>query len=321
MSEGTNYIGLDLGEMSIRSALTDRAGEILEIGQQTIERKDPAVLSEQVIDIIRRLREKGRARGYDVRAIGVGVPGLVNPASRRVVASPNLPPLEHADLHEEIRRSSGLDIVFDNDANMAAYGELTCGSAVGMKNVIYVTIGTGIGAGLILDGKIYRGSLGYAGEFGHMTLDPDGLECACGNQGCLETIASGPNIVRRTRERLFRDRSSSLSALALPEKGEMTPEKIAMEALNGDDFSLMIIEQTGKWIGTAVANVINLLNLDMVVLGGGVMMAGDLLLHPIIQEAERRSFASPFNHCKIVAATLGGQAGVIGAAMLARDAT
>jgi glucokinase len=172
---------------------------------------------------------------------------------------------------------------------------------------------------VIFESRIYRGSLGYAGEFGHTTVDPHGLECACGNIGCLETIASGPNIVRRAKERLFRDRSSSLSSLTAPGKGELTPERIAMEAINGDDFSLMVLERTGKWVGIAMANIVNLLNPDMVVLGGRVMVAGELLLRPIVQEVRRRAFGSVADHCRVVVSELGGQAGIIGAAMLARD--
>lgn len=312
------YIGLDLSATTIKSAITNGVGEIHEITQQPI-RNDPGAIVSAALEAVNRLRARAQERGWEIAALGVGVPGLVNPATHRVEVAPNLPALAEMDLYDELVRATGLPVVFDNDANVAAYGEYTCGAAQGMRHLIYVTLGTGIGAGFITEGKIYRGALGFAGEFGHTTVDPDGLACVCGNHGCLETIASGPNLVRRTRERLFRDRSSSLSRLASPDKGELTPEKIAAEAVNGDDFALMMIEQTGRWIGIAVANVINLLNLDMVVLGGGVMVAGDLLLNPIIETVRRRAFSVMATHCRIVAALLGGQAGVIGGAMLARD--
>jgi len=312
------YIGVELSSTTVKSAITNSAGEIHEITQQPA-RDEADFLISQVLESVKRLREKAKERGWPIKSLGIGVPGLVHLERHRVEASPNLPSLVTAELYDALVKSTDLPVVLDNDANVAAYGEFICGAAQGMRNLIYISVGQGIGAGLICDAKIYRGSLGFAGEFGHMTVDPDGLQCVCGNKGCLETIASGPNIVRRTRERLFRDRSSSLSRLASPQKGELTPEKIAAEAVNGDDFSLMMIEQTGKWIGIAVANVINLLNLDMVVLGGGVMVAGDLLLKPIIEEVHRRSFAAMSSHCQIVASLLGGQAGVIGAAMLARD--
>ncbi len=133
--------------------------------------------------------------------------------------------------------------------------------------MFYVTIGSGIGGALIIDGKLWLGTSGFAGEFGHITIDPEGNECTCGNIGCLETYASAPNIVRRTHERLFRDGTSSLSRLAL--NRDFTASDIAREAMNGDDFALLMIERTGRYIGTAVAAVINLLNPERIVLGGG----------------------------------------------------
>jgi glucokinase len=184
--------------------------------------------------------------------------------------------------------------------------------------MFYMTIGHGIGGAIIFDGKLWTGASGFAGEIGHITLDTDGIECLCGNTGCLETVASAPNIVRRARERLYRDNTSSLSKLAMNK--DFTAADIAHEAQHGDDFSLMMIERTGKYIGTGVANVINLLNIECIVLGGGVMDAGDLILHPIISEAKRRAFQPCFEATKIVAAELGAEAVPLGAAMLARDA-
>jgi glucokinase len=318
MTRESFYIGVDVSATAVKSAITNGRGEIHEITQQPLG-NDPEVIVATVLDVVNRLRARAQERGWETVALGVGVPGLVNPLTHGVEAAPNLPALVRINLYEQLVAATGLPVAFDNDANVAAYGEYICGAAQGMRHVMYVTIGTGIGAGLISEGKIYRGALGFAGELGHTTVDPDGLPCVCGNSGCLETIASGPNLVRRTRERLFRDRSSSLSRLASPDKGELTPEIIAAEAIRGDDFALMMIEQTARWIGLAVANVINLLNLDMVVLGGGVMVAGDLLLAPIIETVRRRAFAAMAAHCRIVAALLGGQAGVIGGAMLARD--
>ncbi len=318
MGDRPIYMGIDVSATTVRAALVSAEGEVYEITQEAIG-DDPDIVLQGVRSSIERLRERARQRHWVIRSAGVGVPGLVNAKARRVEVAPNLPSLVKVDISREIAERVECPVLIENDANLAAYGEFVCGVARGRTNVIYIAVGTGVGAGLICDGKLYRGSLGFAGEFGHTTVDPDGLPCACGNRGCLETIASGPNIVRRARERLFRDRSSSLSRLAVPGSGELTPERIATEALNGDDFSLMILEQTGKWIGIAVANVINLLDLDMVVLGGGVMVAGDLLLGPIIAEVKRRAFTAMVAHCEIVASLLGGQAGVIGGAMLARD--
>src|SRR5262249_33580999 len=191
--------------------------------------------------------------------------------------------------------------------------------AMGRKEVFYVSLGAGIGAGLIVSGQIYRGASGFAGEFGHMTIDPEGVECTCGNIGCLETIASGPNIVRRTRERLYRDRTSSLSRLAVPRDREFTAEDIARAARESDEMAQVMLERTGMFLGIAVAAVINLLNVEMIVMGGGVMEAGDLILKRTMKETRRRAFPPSFNSCEIVIAKLGPSAGMIGAALLARD--
>jgi glucokinase len=181
--------------------------------------------------------------------------------------------------------------------------------------MFFATIGAGIGGAIILGGKLWLGASGFAGEFGHITIDAEGIECMCGNTGCLETLASGPNIVRRANERLYRDNTSSLSRLAINK--EFTATDIVHEAKDGDDFS---IERTGKYIGAAVASVINLMNIERIVLGGAVMEAGNLILDPIISEAEHRAFQPCFEATQIVAAALGTDAVSIGAAMLARDA-
>jgi len=264
------------------------------------------------------LRDDKKAGGR-VGGVGIGIPGLVNRKTNRIEIMPNLPALFQIDITAELSRETKLPVILDNDANAAAYGELQVGSARGRREVFFVRLGTGIGAGLIINGQIYRGAAGFAGEFGHMTIDPEGIECVCGNIGCLETIASGPNIVRRTRERLYRDRTSSLSRLAIPRDREFTAEDIARAGREGDEMAQVMMERTGMFLGIALAAVINLLNVEMVVMGGGVMDAGDLILKPTIKETRRRAFPPSFNSCEIVIAKLGATAGMIGAALLARD--
>ncbi|HXG93878.1 MAG TPA: ROK family protein [Blastocatellia bacterium] len=312
------FIGIDLGGTTIKGALVNDAGEILHETRATTEREDSQALFDQIVDTVRVLRDDPSAHGR-AAAVGIGIPGLVNRQTNRIEVMPNLPALSDVDLTDEISRAAGLPVAIDNDANAAAYAELQAGAARGKREVFFVTLGTGIGAGLIINGKIYRGAAGFAGEFGHMTIDPEGIECGCGNIGCLETIASGPNIVRRTRERLYRDRTSSLSRLAIPRDREFTAEDIAHAAQEGDEMAQVMMERTGMFLGIALAAVINLLNVEMVVLGGGVMDAGDLILKPTIKETRRRAFPPSFNSCEIVIAKLGPQAGVIGAALLARD--
>lgn len=312
------FIGLDLGGTTLKSALVSTSGEILHQTRIETEQQNSEMLLRQMVDAIQTLRNDERAGG-GVAAVGIGVPGLVNIKSRRIEVMPNLPSLADFDIAAEISRASGLPVAIDNDANAAAYGELQAGAARGKKEVFFVTLGTGIGSGLIVDGRIYRGAGGFAGEFGHVTIDPEGIECACGNIGCLETIASGPNIVRRTRERLYRDRTSSLSTLGIPRDRELTAEDIARAARGGDEMAQLMMERTGMFLGIAIAAVVNLLNVEMVVMGGGVMDAGELILKPTIKETRRRAFPPSFANCEIVIAELGPQAGMIGAALLGRD--
>jgi glucokinase len=312
------YIGIDLGGTTIKGALVSATGEILHEMRFPTEQNKSEALLDQIIETVGTLRSDARAAGR-AAAVGVGIPGLVNRKTNRVEVMPNLPQLSGVDLTDEISRAAGLPVVIDNDANAAAYAELQAGAARDKREVFCVALGTGIGAGLIINGQIYRGAAGFAGEFGHMTIDPEGIECGCGNIGCLETIASGPNIVRRTRERLYRDRTSSLSRLAIPRDREFTAEDIARAAQEGDEMAQVMMERTGMFLGIALAAVINLLNVEMVVLGGGVMDAGDLILKPTIKETRRRAFPPSFNSCEIVIAKLGPSAGVIGASLLARD--
>jgi glucokinase len=260
-----------------------------------------------------------RGINSNIEAVGIAIPGLVNRQTDRVITSRELPLTVREDLHSELMQATGSRVEIENDANAAAYGEFKVGAGGGSRDMFYITIGDGIGGAIILDGKLWTGASGFAGEFGHITIDTEGLECECGNTGCLETLASGPSIVRRANDRLYRDGTSSLSKLAINKN--FTADDVAHEAKNGDDFSMMMIERTGKYIGTGVASVLNLLNIERVVLGGGVMDAGELILNPIIQEARRRAFQPCFEATQILAAKLGTDAAVIGVAMLARDAT
>jgi glucokinase len=310
MPNAANFIGIDVSGVTMRAAIVSGEGALIERRESPLERDDVAA---QVIRTVTELRDVAP----NVAAIGIGIPGLVNRQTDRVLVSTDLPNLARGNLHDELLKATGLRVELENDANAGAYGEYQVGAGRGCRDMFYVTIGMGIGGAIILDGKPWLGASGFAGEFGHITIDTEGIECVCGNTGCLETVASAPNIARRTHERLYRDSTSSLSKLAVNK--DFTAADIAREARAGDDFAAMMIERTGKYIGAAVASVINLLNLERIVLGGGVMDAGDIILNPIIREAGRRAFQPCFEATQIVAAALGTDATSIGAALLARD--
>jgi glucokinase len=310
------YIGLDVGR-TIRGALVSGEGAILRQHRVVSEVSDARIFVDQLVNTIKTLNsgeEAGRAA-----AAGIGWAGLVNQSAQSIEANPNLVDVSSYDLRSQLERDAGLPVVIDNDANVAAYGEWRAGAARGSQDVFFVTMGTGIGAGLILGGELQRGTRGFAGEFGHFKVDRDGLECGCGGTGCLETVASGPNIVRRVREKLFSDPSFSVSKLARDMEGTLTAERVMQAATENDDLATSVLRETGMVLGTAIASIINLLNVEVVVLGGGVMVAGDLILKPIREAAQQATVAPAFQCVRIVPAELGQEAGIIGAAFLARD--
>lgn len=310
-TEAANFIGVDLSGTTMRAALVTSDGSIVERREAPMEREQ---LVAQIVRVVADLRDISP----NIKSIGVGIPGLVNRQTDRVLVSTDLPTVVRGNIHSEIMEATGIRAELENDANAAAYGEYKVGAGRGSRHMFYVTLGSGIGGAIIIDGKLWLGASGFAGEFGHITIDAEGIQCSCGNIGCLETVASAANIVRRTNERLSRDATSSLSKLAVNK--DFTVADIAREARNGDDFALLMIERTGKYIGAAVASVINLLNIERIVIGGTIMQAGDLILNPIIREAGRRAFQPCYEATQIVAAALGTDAVSIGAAMLARDA-
>jgi glucokinase len=308
----SSFIGIEFCAAKLRAATVNYDGQV-------VERREEAVAGNGVVGQVAQLVNDLRASDKTIASVGIAIPGLVNRETDRVISSRDIPGIVRENLHAELMEATGLRFELENDANAAAYGEYKIGAGRGSRDLFYITIGQGIGGAIILDGKLWTGASGFAGEVGHITIDTEGSECECGNTGCLETVASAPNIVRRANERLYRDSTSSLSRLAMNK--DFTADDMAREAKEGDDFSLMMLERTGKYIGTGVASIINLLNIERIVLGGGVMQAGDLILKPIIQEAKRRAFQPCFEATKIVVAALGDDAATIGAAMLARDAS
>src|SRR5712692_9192404 len=306
----SNFAGIEVASTTMRGVVISPAGEVIAQRDATYQ---PENLIGEIAQLVTALRDAG-----PIKSVGLGIPGLVNRETDRVLISTGLPSAARDDIHSELMKATGLRCEIENDANAAAYGEYKAGAGRDTRNIFYIGIGEAIGGAIILDGKLWLGASGCAGEIGHITINTEGAECVCGNTGCLETIASGPNIVRRARERLNRDSTSSLSSLAMQE--DFTAVDLAHEAKNGDDFSVMMVERTARSIGIAVASMINLLSIELIILGGAIMEAGELILNPIIEEAGKRSFQPCFEATKIVAAELGADGVAIGAALLARDA-
>lgn len=251
---------------------------------------------------------KETAKRFGVSRIGVAVPGLVSRDSGHVAFSTIMPENFSSEFGAAVR-SAGVEPVIENDANAAGYAEFRIGAGRGSRNMFYATIGEGVGGSFVIDGRIWHGSAGFAGEFGYVAINSDGMR--------LEDVASSANIVRRTRSRFNRDSTSSLSRLAEEQIGL---QEIVAAADDGDDFAKLMLERTGMYIGTAIASVINLLNIERIVVGGEIMHARHFVIDSIVNRARELSFTPSFQHTEILAGEIDDAAGAVGAALLANEA-
>ena len=304
-------IGVDLGGTNLRTALLTTEGEILE------RHKEATVVSDgwkkivlRISDNISRLRESAVKRGLDIRAVGVGAPGVIQISSGIVVKSPNFPDWNRLPLKDELEHELRLPVFIENDANAAALGEQWRGAGIGISSMIFITLGTGVGGGIVLNKKIWHGADGMAGEIGHITLIPDGRACSCGNTGCLEMYASARGIVQSYREKAGGMVSTEILKTT-------TSEKIYQSADAGDATARAVMKDMGHMLGIVLAGLINTLNPEMIVLGGRVKDAWQLFIDGTREEIMRRAFLVPAQRTQIVPSILGDDAGMIGAAAAA----
>jgi glucokinase len=249
----------------------------------------------------------------NVSKAAVMVPGTVNKERTTVVQAPNLNSLDNFDLKRSLEDRLKVPVLLENDANAAAVGEMWMGAARGARNVICITLGTGVGGGIILDGQLWRGTDGSAGEIGHTTLDPfNGPKCRCGNNGCIEMYASATAIVRMTSERLLEFPKSTLHGK------EITAKLVFMEGVAGDALAISVFKTVGDYLGAGLANLINLLGPEIIVIGGGVANGWDLFEPYMREQIQHRSFPSLARNVMIKKAECGDNAGLLGAAYLAR---
>jgi glucokinase len=261
--------------------------------------------------IAETIAETGARRG-DFLGIGIGSPGPLDRAAGVVLMTPNLG-WQNFPLRDEVISRVGLPASLDNDANCATLGEWWRGAARGARNVIGLTIGTGIGGGIILDGKLFHGASDVAGELGHTTIDSTGRRCKCGNYGCLEAYASGPAIADRAREALGGAEESILTEMVAGNLDDITAQTVYEASGRGDDLAREVVRDTARFLGAGIANMLNILNPEVVVVMGGVTQAGDALMDPLRAEVRRRAFRPAVDACEIVLGTLPGTAGVVGA--------
>ena len=306
-------VGIDIGGTNVV------AGTVAEDGSEMLGLVSEPTISEQGADaVLGRIVKLARAsmaaaRGKEIAGIGIGSPGPLNTTTGVVLLTPNLG-WTNFPLRDRLAQALGLPATLDNDANCAIFGEWWRGAARGAKHVVGLTIGTGIGGGIVLDGEIYRGASDIAGEIGHMTIDLNGRRCKCGNYGCLEAYASGPAIAARAVEGIEAGTDTSLPKYVNGDLRKITAQLVYEAAHDGDDYAYEVVKDTARFLGVGVANVINIFNPEVVVICGGVTLAGERLFGPLRSEAKRRAFKPAVDVCRIVPGELTGTAGVYGAA-------
>ncbi len=321
-------IGVDLGGTNIVVGVLPMDGgdgEVLALRTVTTEAQRGAkFVVDRIVGLINEVREEILSRSggapEDFAGVGIGSPGPVDRATGTVINTPNLG-WRNFPLRDLIANGVGLPATLDNDANCATYGEWWLGAGRNVDTLVGLTLGTGIGGGIVLNGEIFHGVSDAAGEIGHMTIDSTGRKCKCGNYGCLEAYASGPAIAARAVEGLEAGTESLLPALVSGRLENVTAATVYEAVVLGDPYANEVMRDTAKILGAGVANIINVLNPEMVVIAGGVTRAGDQLFVPLRAEVRRRAFKSAEERCQIVSGKLPGTAGVIGAAAVFKKET
>ena len=298
----TFAIGIDLGGTYLRVALVSAEGEIV----RKIRKPSAERVFETLIESIGELMQS------NVAGIGLGVAGLIDRNRGRVYASPNLRAIEGLDLVSELKTRFGLPVFIENDANVAALGEKISGAGRGFNNFVLLTLGTGIGGGIIHKGEL----LDVSAEIGHMSINADGEKCQCGNIGCLENYASARAMISRAISVLEKGQESLLKECCKGNIYKLTPEDIYRAALEGDTLSREILREAGKALGVGLATLINILSPEAIILTGGLIGAWNIYVQEAIKEASRRAFKDLVESVKIIPSSLGDEAGIVGAACL-----
>lgn len=309
------YIGIDLGGTKILTAVASEDGEIIEklklateteLGQEKIK--------ENIFKSIYKVLEKAAIKIEEIKAIGIGSPGPLNVEQGIIYESANLP-LKNMKIVDLVKNETGINTYLQNDANTAALGEKVFGAGKEADDLLYITISTGVGGGIIINGNIYYGHTGNAGEIGHMTVDPAGPQCGCGNYGCLESFSSGTAIKNMAQRAIENGESTLIKKLA--KENKLSAKLVAKAADKGDQKALDIFAKAGYYLGIGIANLVNIFNPEMIILGGGVMKAQEYFLDRAKEEFKKRALKAPADIVKIEEAVLEDEIGVKGAIAVA----
>lgn len=313
-----HVIGIDVGGTMIKGALFDSRGALIKknsVPTRAEQGKDAFI--ENTATLIAALS----SQDTKVSAIGLGIAGVIDKKRTTLYESPNLPLLKNFPVKKLLESAVSIPVFLENDANCAALGELWAGAGKGLDNFLFFTLGTGIGSGLICNGRLWAGEQGKAGEFGHMIVSPDGAQCACGKRGCLEAHASGSAITRMAKDALASGTASSLQALSAKSPETLTPEIIYREALSGDALCLEVYRTAARFLSIGISNVNNLLDIHTFIVGGGVSKAFHLVEDYFLDETRKRIFGGSRDKIKISVSLLGNDAGVYGGGYLASSSS
>jgi glucokinase len=313
------FLGIDIGGTNVKIAVVGGTGKVHARGMlDTNADEGPRKTFGRISRAVETLT--GFRKDTEVAAAGVGCAGLIDPVKRRLYSSPNLAAWENSPLGRISERALGVYTVVDNDANGAAYGEFTAGGCKGVKNLVFITLGTGVGGGVVTGGRLLRGAANYAGEVGHTAVSLDGPRCHCGSRGCLEAYVGAYGLIRSARALLKERHTGLLARMVGREKRPLTPMLIFEAARRKDPVGRGVVKSAGEHLGVAIASLVNMFNPEAVVVGGGVAESFDLLRPHVERTVRRRAFAESVRMVKIVPSDLGNDATAVGAAMLARDA-
>jgi len=310
-------IGIDVGGTKVLGGVVDESGKVLTTARKDTPRQGGSALTQTIADVAKELLEQ-----HSVSSVGVSAAGFVSSDRKTMLATPNIADWNGVDLDGQLTKLIGLPVVIENDANAAAWGEAKFGAGKNQDHMMMLTVGTGIGGGIVVNGALYRGAYGIAAEFGHMRVVPEGHICGCGARGCFEQYASGNALLRHAREAI---NASTEGARNLLSRGDgtvagLTGQAITDAARDGDPVALAAFNTTGQWLGAGIASLAVLLDPACVVIGGGVIDAGEILLKPTRESLERNMpFAGKHPYPQIIAAQLGNEAGLVGVADLARS--
>jgi glucokinase len=315
-TESKRYaVGVDLGGTNIVFAVTDlKAKALCKLKMPTLAQEGSAAVIGRIAKGVEEVLVRSKVRSSQIQCLGIGSPGPLNARTGVVYDMPNLPGFHNLPLRDLVQGKTGFKSFLENDAKAAALGEKWAGAARGVENMIMLTLGTGIGGAILLKHELYAGADNSAGEFGHMVIDPDGPLCGCGRRGCLERYASATALVATARQALSGGTPSLLRKLSGGRPEAVTSLMVHQAVKRGDKLAKKLWAELVDRLGTGIANLINIFNPDCVVLGGGLMLADHDLLLPLRANVRSKAFAQPARRAKIIAAKLGEDAGVIGAA-------